>query len=421
MKTARATWVALALLFVTSGLRAAIVVPGADGSDGALNITANTVIDLSQAVTAQWDANNAANAGKGVYDAVKWAVVFKYSSVNVSAGATVTFTNHPSRAPVVWLVSGNVTIAGTVSLDGAGYATPPLIAEPGPGGFRGGFGQYRAGALGAGSGFGPGAGISWNGDRGNGGAYAALGGWGSTAPTIYGNPSLLPLIGGSGGGGDGNNEASGAGGGGAILIASAETVSITGVLRAAGGNGGNYNGDTAGSGSGGGIRVIARNLTGAGSVLATGGAGSYSGGLGRIRIERATNNSTVALTPSPSILQITDGDTALVWPPSSAPTVQVVSVGGVAAPADPRASFDAAAPDVTLSQSSSTTVVVRTTNVESASQVKVRGTPRFGANFNEVTATNPVLVSNSPLTYDWTVTLPVQTGYSALQVRVVRP
>ena len=97
-------------LLATLHASGAIVIPGADGSDGALNITANTVIDLSQAVTGAWDANNSANVGKGVYDPAKWAVVFKYASVTVATGATVTFTNHPSRAPVVWLVSGNATI-----------------------------------------------------------------------------------------------------------------------------------------------------------------------------------------------------------------------------------------------------------------------------------------------------------------------
>ena len=43
----------------------ALTILGADGSDGVLNITADTVIDLSQAVTANWDANNSANAGQG--------------------------------------------------------------------------------------------------------------------------------------------------------------------------------------------------------------------------------------------------------------------------------------------------------------------------------------------------------------------
>jgi len=78
-----------------------IVVPGANGTDGVLNITTNTVIDLSRAVTAAWDSDNSANAGKGVYDASKWAVVFKYTSVTIGSNATVTFRNHASRAPVV--------------------------------------------------------------------------------------------------------------------------------------------------------------------------------------------------------------------------------------------------------------------------------------------------------------------------------
>jgi hypothetical protein len=100
--------------------QAAIVVPGANGSDGALNITQDTVIDLSKATTGTWDDNNSANAGNGVYDPEKWAVVFKYTSVNVLAGKKLTFKNHATRAPVVWLVSGNVTIGGTVDLSGGG-------------------------------------------------------------------------------------------------------------------------------------------------------------------------------------------------------------------------------------------------------------------------------------------------------------
>lgn len=413
--------VLLVVLPVSTGLKAAIVVPGADGSDGVLNITANTVIDLSLAVTATWNANNSANAGKGVYDASKWAVVFKYSSVTIAAGATVTFKNHPSRAPVVWLVSGNVTIAGTVSLDGAASAASPLLAEPGPGGFRGGFGVVSG--LASGSGFGPGGGVGQGNDLyGAGGGYGTTGsirGTGYPGSVTYGNPSIIPLVGGSGGGGSNLHPFSGSAGGGALLIASTDTITVSGTLRS---NGGASNARAAG-GSGGAIRLVATTFAGTGNILAVTGStsDSYQGGLGRLRVERVTNTSTVTFTPSPSVLQITDGDTALLWPPSSAPTVQIVSIGGVAAPSDPRAAFDAVAPDVTLAQVSSTTVVVRTTNVESASQVKVRGTPRFGANFTEATATNPVLVNNSPLTYDWTVTLPVSTGYSALQVRVVRP
>jgi hypothetical protein len=56
---------ALALLFFgTLQSQGAITIPAADDSDGALNITADTVIDLSQALTGAWDASNTANAGK---------------------------------------------------------------------------------------------------------------------------------------------------------------------------------------------------------------------------------------------------------------------------------------------------------------------------------------------------------------------
>ncbi|MCI0533960.1 MAG: hypothetical protein L0Z50_01910, partial [Verrucomicrobiales bacterium] len=153
--------IALAALAASlSPVRAAITVPGANGTDGALNITSNTVIDLSQAVTGAWDSDNTANAGKGVYDSAKWAVVFKYTDVTIAAGATVTFKNHSTRAPVVWLVSGNVTIDGGLNLDGTGTDTSPAQAEPGPGGFRGGMSFYSPG-VGPGSGLGVGGGFGY--------------------------------------------------------------------------------------------------------------------------------------------------------------------------------------------------------------------------------------------------------------------
>ena len=77
----------LLMLFTLLPAQADIVIPGADGSDGALTITTNTTIDLSQAVSANWDTPSP-QPGKGVYDGTKWAVVFKYSSVNISSGAT---------------------------------------------------------------------------------------------------------------------------------------------------------------------------------------------------------------------------------------------------------------------------------------------------------------------------------------------
>lgn len=400
--------------------QAAIVVPGANGSDGALNISTDTVIDLSQAVTGAWDADNAANAGKGIYDAAKWAVVFKYSSVTVAATKTLTFINHPSRAPVVWLVSGDVTINGTVSLNGQDLQNAPLLAEGGPGGFRGGSASYLAGP-GASVGFGPGGGGRQN-NAGFAGSYGTNGG-GMTNAT-YGNPSLVPLIGGSGGAGDpefNSDRKGGGGGGGALLVASTGTVLLAGEIRANGGAGKVYGGEETGGGSGGGIRVVCDTLQGTGKVTAAGGGGWQVGGLGRIRLERVNNSNSLIVVPDPSVIPLTVGDTALIWPPADAPQVKIISIGAQPVPADPRPSFGAAGPDVALPQTSSTQVIVETTNVEQASLVKVRGTPRSNGTFTEVTATVSSVESTVPLVVRWTATLPVSTGAAAVQVKVVRP
>ncbi len=113
------TWKAAAVLaalvlFVPVAASGQLTIPS-DGSDGAFNPTANTTVDLSQAITGTW---NQPGTGAGVYDPSKWAVVFKYSEVNIPSGVTVSFTNHPSGAPVVWLVQNNVTVAGSVNLNG---------------------------------------------------------------------------------------------------------------------------------------------------------------------------------------------------------------------------------------------------------------------------------------------------------------
>ncbi len=412
-------------------LNATLNIPS-DGSDGALVITTDTVIDLGQAITGAWDANNTANAGKGIYDPAKWAVVFKYSSVTIQSGATVTFLNHPSRAPVVWLVQGDVTINGTVSLDGQDYTTPPALAEPGPGGFRGGSGNFTPGASEA-AGFGPGGGRIrvWNGvwggrewARGAAGSYGSLG-WSGLGQ--YGNPSLLPLIGGSGGGGAmmtyNYGFGGGGAGGGAMLIACAATMSVPGAISASGGSGYFENGldyDFP-AGSGGGIRLVADTLAGTGIVRALGGAGSNYGGLGRVRIERVASTSSLQTTPDPSVVALAAGATPQIWLPENGPMVRVVSIGGHPAPTDPRAEFGVIGSDTVLPSVSSTTVVIETTNVEQASAVTVRATPRSNGNYTETAASVSQVVSENPLVLRWTATVPVNPGYSAFQVRVVRP
>lgn len=425
MKTSILPLACLAALSVSAS--AAIIVPGADGSDGPLNITVNTVIDLSLAPTGVWDADNTTNAPNGIYDPSKWAVVFKYSSVNIAPGATLTFKNNASRAPVVWLVSGNVTIAGTVSLNGKNWVEAPNLAEPGPGGFRGGMKNYSAQVT-VGAGFGMGGGtnnvaVSAYSVNGGGGSYGSIGSIGQPA---YGNPSLIPLSGGSGGGGGFNTynniAGSGGAGGGALLVASSGNVSLNGNVSANGGAGQNVVNAAGGSGSGGGIRIIANEMSGSGLLQTVGGSSPSSGGNGRIRIERVTNSATIVPAPDPSVVDLAANSTALLWPPTGAPEVRVVSVGGINAPADPKAGFGTIGADVALPSASTTTVIVETKNVEQAAQVFVRATPRSNANYVQQQA---AFVSETPpgsgIRFWSAAGLPVGTGYNAVQVRVVRP
>jgi plastocyanin len=419
-------------LLVGGALNAAIIVPGANNTDGALVVTENTTIDLSQAVTGSWDSDNSSNAGKGTYDPQKWAVVFKYSSVSVAAGAVVTFKNHPSRAPVVWLVNGNVEIDGTVNLDGQNGQPAPTLSEPGPGGFRGASTPIPADGITSGAGFGVGGG-SHGFDVPNGGRTTTRPGSYGTAGdgvgpgAIYGNPAIIPLIGGSGGGasGYGGGEHGGGGaGGGAILISASGSVALNGSIRANGGNGSFVNWPGEG-GSGGAIRIVAHTLQGLGEIQCRGGIVpilfSTSAGLGRIRLETTATMGSIQPSPDPSVVTIADGSTALIWPPSGSPEVRVVSIGGQAAPADPRAAFGVFGADVSLPLVNQTSVLIETRNVEQASVVKVRGTPRSNGNFAEVNATLSSVVSEDPLVLQWIANLPVQSGYSAVQVRVIRP
>ena len=109
--------------------------------------------------------------GRGVYDASEWAVVFNYTTIDIPAYVTVTFVIQPKGAPVVWLATGDVTIAGTVELNGAAGTTAEgsSYAMPGPGGFSGGIRRVEGSA-----GFGPGGG-SVAGSYGGGGGYGGPG------------------------------------------------------------------------------------------------------------------------------------------------------------------------------------------------------------------------------------------------------
>ena len=95
---------ALGAFFLLPVTAVAQFTSGSDGSDGAFNPMSSLTIDLAQA---------GSGPGTGTYDAANWAVVFNYTTIDIPEGVGVYFNNHPSGAPVVWLASGDVTIAGS--------------------------------------------------------------------------------------------------------------------------------------------------------------------------------------------------------------------------------------------------------------------------------------------------------------------
>ncbi len=426
-----------ALLILPGSLLLGFTIPS-DGTDGAFAPVANTVVDLSQAETGDW---NMAATGQGVYDPSQWAVVFKYASVNIPAGVTVSFSNHPSRAPVIWLVQGDVTINGTISLNGSNGHTGDALrtfAEPGPGGFRGGRGS-DAQTIGAG-GLGPGGASYGSNDNhaSSGGGYGSPGlpgstAWGALPPgspgIAYGNAGVYPLIGGSGAAGCANGSfgKGGGAGGGAILIATPGTLTLNGQIRSTGGNGTGAGGSNRGSGggSGGGIRLIADSIAGTGTLRALGGAGgghstaAYggNGGVGRIRVEAFVNELTDLGNPAFS-LGVPEAAPRIFRDPA-APAIRSVSLDGQPLPVDPRARMTFPETDVTLAEAGPATLLIEAANVPLPpdGEVIVRVVRRSGRDETHAAVYSAGTLEAST----WTAEVDIASGFSTVQVHARFP
>jgi hypothetical protein len=398
--------------------QAQLTIPGNNGQDQAFNPTTNTQVDLSAAVTGPWDTTD--SDGEGVYDPEQWAVIYRFTEVNIPANVTVTFKNHASRAPVIWLVQGNVTIAGTVSLDGAGGASASgaaVLSEPGPGGFRGGRG-FRTGVPGS-AGMGPGGGGYR--DSGSAGAsYASSGAGypsGAVAGGTYGNDGVFPLIGGSGGGGAGVNTRQGGGaGGGAILIATSGTLMLNGIVRANGGGTTDCcSGHYGGAGSGGAIRMVADVVGGSGGLSAIAGANGTAGGAGRIRVEANTitltaahvNSTGVPQTPPRIFREANDG----------VPTITSMTLNGQAVPDDPASYPSQDVALLNVDEEDTVPLAITAENVPEGSTVNARVVRLSGVEEIVPAAYNGP--SGNQTT--WLAEIPVAGGFSTIQVHAVLP
>ncbi|MBL9175436.1 MAG: hypothetical protein JNL10_17980 [Verrucomicrobiales bacterium] len=399
----------------------AIEIPGISGTpvagiDGAFELPASTVVDLGTAATGTWDS--APPAGfRGVYDPEKWAVVYKFSSVSIPTGWGITFRNHPSRAPVVWLVTGDVTINGNLILDGESPGSRQF-AEPGPGGFRGGANISKPG----GGGLGPGGGAL--------GDYSLPvtlfpGGGGHREPgpspgsVAYGDPGVQVLLGGSGGGAR-ETGVGGGGGGGALLIIATGRITLNGTITARGGPG-RYTG----GGSGGAVRLVASEIFGNGQINVEGGTDLNSfnpnsaGRPGYVATEAISYGlDTISAIPGNIQASLLTGPVR-VWPNTTTPTARIVTVANLAVPPDPRAALGVAPTDVNVPVGGSRKVRIETRNFPTTGTVRLYVTPTQGER-TELLAS--VLPGGTESLAQWEATLEsALTGRVALQVHGTAP
>ncbi len=323
--------------------------------------------------------------------------VFNFTTVTIPAGVTVTVTPNGANTPVTILATGDVTIAGTINLSG-GHGLGLTTAGPavnaggagGPGGFPGGNGGARGGTSAPSAGQGPGGGAA-----AAAATNASVGTYGAPASFV----SLLPLFGGSGGGGGNGGSGgffgstvayaggAGGGGGGALVVASSTRIVVSGGILA---NGGSFGGTSVNTcteagapGSGGAIRLVAPQVTGAGTLQATGGTAVIClgpAGSGRIRLEAFTLGFTGIADP-PASISAAPGPVTTASSPALAnlPTLTFSSIGGVAAPANPGGSYTVA--DVSLPPGATNPVAVTLTaaNIPVGTSFTIRLIPQAGA------------------------------------------
>lgn len=278
---------------------------GSTGADGALLVTANRVLNVPP------DG------------------VFHFTTIDVKAGATLTFAANAVNSPVYLLARSNVVIEGRIQLNGRnGTQNPPVGGLAGPGGFNGG--NPGTGVVPPGAGYGPGGArggpMNFTADGAAAGSFGAQGAGGTanrSAP--YGSPLLIPLIGGSGGGGGaGSPGFGGGGGGGAILIASTTSIHVPGTIEALGGSG--YDSGVDHGGSGGAIRLVAPKVSGTGALDVNGRDG---GSLGRIRID-TLNRVELGIRMEPAAAS-TVGSLLMIFP-TPRPRLDVVGMASTLIP-----------------------------------------------------------------------------------------
>lgn len=298
--------------------------------------------------------------------------IFRFTTITVQRNGGLNFTKNSLNTPVYLLATGDVVIDRGGVVDVAAHRT-----QGGPGGFDGG----------AGDGQGPGGGIN-----GAPGVYAI------SHPqngNVYGNPRLIPLIGGSSASG-GPNTGGGGGGGGAILIASSASVVINGLIDASGSG----NQLHPWSGSGGAIRIVATNVSGSG-VLSCLGPGN--GVDGRIRIDsldRFAGHRTLTFQGV-----FTRGYNMVVFP-ENLPRLDILEAAGTTIPEGTKTRVSVQLP---IGGSTNQTVQVQARNFTNDVPIRVAVTPAAGLGSTAFFDNFIALASGNPTKVTVPIVLPQDT------------
>ena len=272
--------------------------------EGPLVISENVTIDTDTGLIFG-DPSVLREAGEGTISGIGFAHraqglgdpdlgIFSVTGLTVESSSVVTVRG---RAAFVFLVHGDADIQGVIDATGSTGGNMTAGAG-GPGGFIGGDsllpdgrGPGRGWSMGPSTvgdpGGGGGGGYCYPGGRGGSGRYSGGGEGGSE----YGDPGLVPLVGGSGGASqerprwlDGGG---GGGGGGAVQLSATGTVAIGTGINAGGGGGGGSSRNRrpgGGGGSGGVILIEGADVSIFGTLAANGGGGggNFNGTSGRL-------------------------------------------------------------------------------------------------------------------------------------------
>ncbi|MBI5912960.1 fibronectin type III domain-containing protein [Candidatus Azambacteria bacterium] len=288
---------------------AAITFSGGTGTDGAVNLTTSSCSGTGISGTAP--------------NCVIAAGTYNYTSFNIDSGVTLTATGSTA---ITINATGNVTVSGTINLNGANGGSATNCGVSGrttgagatgvAGGYNGGSGgsgtsgSYTNGNSGRGGGAGTVGGMGGYSTYGSGGGGGYGGAGGNGGGTSYGRGSSaynLELGGAGGGGGSGNSTYNPGGGGGAgggyLKIISSGNITVTGAVTENGGAGGTGCTFGGGGGAGGRIELTSASISNSGVISASGGAGGSGssasgggGGGGRVILRGSVSGSAPTVT-----------------------------------------------------------------------------------------------------------------------------